>query len=89
MCKRGSLARTRIAVSRREGRLNIRYTTGVKPSLEAVKIAQRILTLSMPTVTTASAGTSSPKIVQQKNIVDMLQDVQKRIQVSMFSNSVI
>ncbi|KAJ7391412.1 Transcription initiation factor TFIID subunit 12 [Desmophyllum pertusum] len=35
---------------------------------------------SLPTVTTASAGASAPKIVQQKSIVEMLQDVQKRIQ---------
>lgn len=34
----------------------------------------------MPTVTTASAVPSSPKLGQAKNVVDMLQDLQKRIQ---------
>ncbi|XP_068697984.1 uncharacterized protein [Montipora foliosa] len=35
---------------------------------------------SVPPVSTASAGSSSPKVGQQKNIVEMLQDLQKRIQ---------
>lgn len=35
---------------------------------------------SLPTVTTASSSSSTPKIAQQKSIVEVLQDVQKRIQ---------
>jgi len=43
---------------------------------------------SMPTVSAASVSSSSPKVGQQKNIIELLQDFQKRIQVDyLFSNS--
>ncbi|XP_067050701.1 uncharacterized protein [Acropora muricata] len=35
---------------------------------------------SMPTVSAASVSSSSPKVGQQKNIIELLQDFQKRIQ---------